>query len=563
MGMDALFTAVTGMEANQQMLDVVGNNLANENTTGFQAQQVNFSDLLYQTLNQATGPTNNLGGTDPIQTGTGVQVAGVSTNLQQGTLEATGNDLDMALQGNGYFVVSNGANTNYTRAGSFGIDANGYLIDPSTGDRVQRFGTVGEGGGNLPAFQTAGNNDILLPTSSEIPGAATSNVVLQGNLSASSTGPVAQVLTSAQAFTTAGGAAATSATTLDSLSDNIAQYVNGDSLTLQGVDGDGNAVNVTVPVTAATTLGNLVTDINNNFHGVTASLNASGNLVVQANNTGASNLSVSIADTAGNTGASNWNNHSLAVTTPGAAGTTVQTSIQVYDSAGNAHNLKLTFQKQSDDTWDLSSALASRRRHRGFRHNQQHHLQSEWVIQSDRRREQFDFGAICRLLLATADQLFLRQRRRIWRPDTARRHVIGGRHRTERFRTRYTVQSVDRSGRHHQRSIFQRPNDADRPAGHRLIRQRGGAESDRRQLLRRQRRLGPAAHRRRPVGRPRRGHAEGTRIVQRRRVDGIHQSDHRSARLRGECPRPHRRRSDHARSDQHHALTPGEFECAT
>src|ERR1700677_502762 len=357
MGMDALFTALTGLEANQQMLDVVGNNLANENTTGFQAQQVNFSDLLYQTLSQASGPTADNGGTDPGQTGSGVQVAGVTTNLQQGTLQSTGNELDMALQGSGYFVVSNGSNTYYTRAGAFGIDANGDLIDPATGDLVQRFGTVGEGGGNFPAFQTSGNNNIQLPTSSEIPGAATTNVVLQGNLSASSSGPVDHGLTSKQAFTTAGGTAATSATLLDNLSQNTTHYVNGDSLTLQGVDGDGNTVNVQVPVDATTTLGDVVNDINTKFQGVTASVNASGDLVVASNKTGASDLSVSIADTAGNTGATNWSNNALAVSTAGAAGTTVQTSIQVYDAAGNAHNLNLTFQDQGNNVWNLTAAL--------------------------------------------------------------------------------------------------------------------------------------------------------------------------------------------------------------
>ena len=120
------------------MLDVVGNNLANQDTTGFEAQGLNFSDLLYQTMSQGTGPTANLGGTDPIQTGTGVQVSSINTNTQQGTLQATGNNLDMALQGSGYFVVNDGSQSYYTRAGSFGISANGYLIDPATGDFVQR-----------------------------------------------------------------------------------------------------------------------------------------------------------------------------------------------------------------------------------------------------------------------------------------------------------------------------------------------------------------------------------------------------------------------------------------
>src|SRR4051794_13650785 len=101
---NSLFTAVTGLRTNQEMLDVVGNNLANANTTGFKAQRVRFSDLVYQTLSQATNSsTNEIGGTNPIQIGLGAQVAAIDANLQQGSLEATGRDLDLALQGNGFF----------------------------------------------------------------------------------------------------------------------------------------------------------------------------------------------------------------------------------------------------------------------------------------------------------------------------------------------------------------------------------------------------------------------------------------------------------------------------
>ena len=358
MAMDALFTAVTGLEANQQMLDVVGNNLANENTTGYQGQTVNFSDLLYQTLNQATGPTATLGGTNPIQTGTGVQVTSIGTNTQQGTLQATGNNLDMAIQGNGYFVLNNGSQSYYTRDGAFGVNANGYLIDPATGDLVQRTGTIGEGAGGTPVFQSASDNNILLPTKTEIPAAATSTVTLQGNLTASATGPVAQVLTSSSAFTSS-SVAATLNTKLNSLDSNVTPYTAGDSITLSGVDANGNAVNATVPVTANTTVGNLITAINSDFQGVTASLNSTGHIVVQSNTTGPSNLNVSIADTTGDTGNSNWSSSTLAVTTPGANGTDVATSIQVYDSQGNAHTLNLTFEKQANNTWNLTAGVAA------------------------------------------------------------------------------------------------------------------------------------------------------------------------------------------------------------
>jgi flagellar hook protein FlgE len=355
--MEAIFSGITGLQVNQQMLDVVGNNLANSNTTGFKSQKVNFADLVYQTIKEATAATGTTGGTDPAQVGSGAKVAQISANFQQGTLQSTGNEFDMALQGNGFFVARN-ANQQplYTRDGSFGVDSQDYLVDPATGNRVQRFGTVGEGSATSPAFQTPGNNDIRIPVGTVIPGAATTNVVLQGNLSTSATGPLPQTLTSAQPFKS-GGAAATATTTLNSLSDNTAPYVAGDSLTLQGFDAAGNAVNTTLAVGPASTLGDVVNAINTNFPGATASIDASGNLVVTANATGPSKLSVSVGDTAGNTGGTNWGLHLLGVTTTGKVGDTVSSSIQVYDAQGTAHALNLVFQKQSANTWNLTGQI--------------------------------------------------------------------------------------------------------------------------------------------------------------------------------------------------------------
>ena len=361
MAMDALLAGVSGLQANQEMLDVIGNNLANSNTTGYKAQSVNFADLIYQYLSEGTAPSANSGGTNPIQIGSGVAVASVSSNLQQGTLQATGNALDLALQGNGYFVAQNGANTEFTRAGSFGVNANNLLIDPSTGYAIQRFGTIGEGNATSPAFQTAGNNNINIPIGTGVPGSATTDVTLQGNLSASATGPIAQVLTSAQPFTSA-GAPATLTTTLDSLTDNVAPYGVGDTIVLQGTDAAGNPVNATISVDPTTsgpfTMGDLVNAINTNFPGSTASLDAQGNLVVTANNTGPNNLSLNITDgTNPSGGASDWGNHLMNMTATGADGATVNTSIQIYDPQGTAHTLSLTFQKQANNTWSLTGAV--------------------------------------------------------------------------------------------------------------------------------------------------------------------------------------------------------------
>src|ERR1700677_2728800 len=103
-----LLSGVSGLNANQQMLDVVGNDLANSNTTGYKAQQIQFSDVMYQTLQSGRAPSATNGGTNPVQIGSGVQVGQVEADLQQGALEQTGNEVDMALQGNGYFVVNDG-----------------------------------------------------------------------------------------------------------------------------------------------------------------------------------------------------------------------------------------------------------------------------------------------------------------------------------------------------------------------------------------------------------------------------------------------------------------------
>jgi flagellar hook protein FlgE len=327
---------------------VVGNNLANLNTTGFKEQTVQFSDLIYQ--NHGGG-----GGTNPIQVGAGVQVASNSTNEQQGTLSQTGGQFDMGIEGNGFFVVDSPSGPLYTRAGAFTVDKNGFLSDPSTGDRIERTGNVGEGSATSPAFQTPGVKDISIPFGTTIPGAATANIALTGNLSATATGPAAQVLTSNAPFMS-GGVAATAATTLNSLADNGSPYVAGDSIRLQGQTSAGTAVGVTVPVGPATTLGDLVTAINANFPGSTASI-ANGNFVVTAGTTGPSKLGLTIGDTAGDAGKSTWSNHAAAVSTAGKAGDTVNSAIQVFDVRGASHNVTMTFQKQADGTWNLDATM--------------------------------------------------------------------------------------------------------------------------------------------------------------------------------------------------------------
>ena len=128
----SMFAAVSGLQAHQTFMDVVGNNIANVNTTGFKAGTVEFEDLLSQTLNGAGAPTAAIaGGTNPAQVGLGVRLAGIGTNFSQGAAQQTGRSTDFAIQGDGFFVVEQGGARPYTRNGSFSLDGLGQLV---TGD---------------------------------------------------------------------------------------------------------------------------------------------------------------------------------------------------------------------------------------------------------------------------------------------------------------------------------------------------------------------------------------------------------------------------------------------
>lgn len=135
----SLFTGVTGVKAHQIKLDVTGNNIANVNTPGFKKSSAVFQDLLSQTSRGAMAPDGNRGGVNAMQIGLGVSVAGVETIHSQGPVVYTGNRNDMAIQGEGYYVVTNGTKNLYTRAGNFTMDGNGNLVMSGTGYNLQGY----------------------------------------------------------------------------------------------------------------------------------------------------------------------------------------------------------------------------------------------------------------------------------------------------------------------------------------------------------------------------------------------------------------------------------------
>jgi flagellar hook protein FlgE len=349
----SLLTGVSGMLAHQRKLDVVANNLANLNTTGYKAQNVLFSDVLYRTLQPASGPANaNVGGTNPKQIGFGVQIGQISRNFTQGVLTATGEAFDFAVQGDGFFVVS-GEEQAYTRDGSFTLDRNGFLVVPSSGALVQRFGTVGEGSDTEQRFQTPGNTGIFVPIGASVPGQQTANTDFIGNLPTSAVPPLAEVLTTSSPLTT-GSAPALLTTLLNDLDSNITDYQVGDTIEIIGTNVDGSSFSASLPASPATTLSDLIDAVNAEVVGATMSLSATGNLVLAADETGDALLSINIDDDATNVVETNFSNHAFTIQTDGKEGDVFELTLEIFDLRGEPHSIQAAFQKQTPNIWDAT-----------------------------------------------------------------------------------------------------------------------------------------------------------------------------------------------------------------
>ncbi|MDR3271834.1 MAG: flagellar hook-basal body complex protein [Peptococcaceae bacterium] len=136
--MRSLFSSIAGLRNHQTMMDVIGNNIANVNTVGFKKSTVTFSTMLSQTLQGASSPTNTLGGTNAKQVGLGSTIAGITQVMNTSSTQTTGIKTNMAETGAGFFILSNGNQTLYTRDGSFIQDADGNLVSLS-GAKVMGF----------------------------------------------------------------------------------------------------------------------------------------------------------------------------------------------------------------------------------------------------------------------------------------------------------------------------------------------------------------------------------------------------------------------------------------
>jgi len=162
-------------------MDVIGNNISNVNTTGFKKGRANFQDMLSQTMAGAARPTDEVGGVNPKQVGLGMNIASIDTIHTQGSLQTTGVMTDVAIQGDGFFILRAGNKLFHTRAGAFGLDENGTLVNPANGLRVQGW-QAEEIDGQTFINTAADVEDLVIPVGSKDPAAATTEVELASNL---------------------------------------------------------------------------------------------------------------------------------------------------------------------------------------------------------------------------------------------------------------------------------------------------------------------------------------------------------------------------------------------
>lgn len=342
--MPSLFSAVSGLTNHQTRMDVIGDNIANVNTIGFKGSRVSFATGFSQLLEAPDGPSETRGGKNGIEVGLGMRISSIDRVFEQGNFENTGNRTDLAIQGDGFFVVGDGNQQYYTRSGNFQLDADGSLL--AAGGRYHVLGRLADKNGVL--ISSSSVEPLTLPFAEKDPARATTEISYFCNLDASSS--KARMHTASIAFTSNGNPA-TMSTAINSLDQVTAGLDDGDQVVIAGTNRGGQAVSFTFTYGASndgTTLGDLVNRINSSAgynsaapEGSTISVDASGKLLLRDNLSGASQTTIAM-NFVDEGGASAMLLPTFANTEAGTTGTH-STSISVYDSRGDKHKVEITF----------------------------------------------------------------------------------------------------------------------------------------------------------------------------------------------------------------------------
>lgn len=360
----ALNTALNGLALNETIINTLGNNIANAGTNGFKASSVRFQTQLSETLSIGSAPSGTNGGTNPQQIGLGASVASIFTNFTQGNVADTTSSSDLAIQGDGFFVVNGADGPQYTRNGNFSRNSNSLLVNDQ-GATVQGYQVDSN-----YVIQNTTISDISIPLGSKEIAQKTSQVKISGALYSSGVVATQGTNISGDALVdTSTSAAATASTLLTNLKNgaNSLGILSGDTLTFSPHIAGRTIPPVAIAVTATTTYGDLAKAIQNRLgipdSSVTPSIPNNGRSTNQTqtpgvtiNGTGQLQV-VGLAGTADeidiNSGdllnGSNVVNIGFTKTQQ-ANGESTTSQFAVYDSKGNAVNLQLTAVLDSQTT---------------------------------------------------------------------------------------------------------------------------------------------------------------------------------------------------------------------
>ncbi|QDT17634.1 flagellar hook-basal body complex protein [Alienimonas californiensis] len=348
----ATTTALNGMRLNETSIDVLGNNVANAGTRGFKSSEALFTTQLVSTLSSGDGPAGSNGGTNPRQIGLGGTVSTIRKDFKQGSVTTSNSPTDMAIEGEGFFVVKNGLGTQYTRDGSFTLNPEGKLVNPA-GGRVQGYGI--DGNYNL---QTAAPVDIEIPLGKLYIAEATNNATFTGAFFSggelATNGTVQSTLPLQDANGGGPGIPGPPSPTTplqDLTSGGTSLFIPGDNVTFSGRKGDRDLPMQEMPVTGSTvqdlmSLMERVLGIQNGpeipadgFTGDPPGVQLDGDTIRITGNRGAANaLQVNPGD---------LRSGGAVVLTPfqkqaDAVGESAVRDIIVYDSLGQEVNIRLT-----------------------------------------------------------------------------------------------------------------------------------------------------------------------------------------------------------------------------
>lgn len=365
----ALITGFTGILANSQMINVVGNNISNGNTTAYKSTRLMFESAFNRNYGMGTAPTATTGGSNPNQVGLGVKSAGTQRDFNDGVLSSTGVSTDLAIDGNGFFVVDNSGGQFYTRAGAFDIDAENNLVTID-GSRVQGYGIDD----NFTVTQDT-LSDISIPVGSMTIAEATTNVIFSGNLNASGDPGVLGSRTTLEALQVLGTASpppgnppyADATTRLVDIDDGTgtAMFTSGDSIKVSGAEKGGKPIpSAELSISTTTTIDDYMTylerilgidtSVSTDPGGVTLD-DTTGVITIEGNYGTVNNLDISSADISRLDSTGTVLGQPFTTTKSQTAdGESVRTTFAVYDSLGTPLNVDITLVLDSKDDTGLT-----------------------------------------------------------------------------------------------------------------------------------------------------------------------------------------------------------------